>query len=121
MAVIPYQVVTTPHDGSGTKLVRWVGLTGGDTGKPFVCAAWQDKSVQFLSMDGNGVTIEGTLVPNTEDDANYDTLNDPQGNALSAITSDKTENILEHVYAIRPKAGVSLTGGTIYVLLGSSR
>lgn len=113
--------ITTPHDGSGTALWRWSNLTGGETGPPVVCVAYQDKSVQFIGMDGNGVTLEGTLVPDTTADANYDTLNDPQGNALSAVTTDKTENILEHCYAVRPKAGASLTDGTVYLLLGSSR
>jgi hypothetical protein len=120
MAVIPFQVVPTPHDGSGTKVVRWVGLTGGDSGQPFVCAAWQDKSVQFIDMDSNGVTIQGSLVPDVAT-SEWETLNDPQGNALSAITTDRLENILEHVYLIRPLAGATLTGGTIQLLLGSSR
>jgi hypothetical protein len=112
--------VVTPHDGSGTALWRWTNITSGEAGAPVVCAAWQDKSVQFLDMDGNGVTIQGSLDTDPETTA-WHTLNDPQGNALSAVTSNKTENILEHCYQIRPLAGASLTGGTVWLLLGSSR
>lgn len=117
--------ITTPHDGGGVALWRWT-LVGGETGDAVVCVRYQDKSVQFIDMDGNGVTIEGTLrlgsdgLPSTAA-GDWDTLNDPQGNALSAVTTDKLENILEHVYAIRAKAGASLTAGTVYILLGSSR
>jgi hypothetical protein len=112
--------VVTPHDGSGTALWRWTNITSGEAGAPVVCAAWQDKSVQFLDMDGNGVTIQGSLDTDPETTA-WHTLNDPQGNALTAVTADKTENILEHCYQIRPLAGASLTGGTVWLLLGSSR
>ena len=48
--------VKTPHDGSACALWRWTNITSGQAGTPVVCAAWQDKSVQFLGMDGNGVT-----------------------------------------------------------------
>ena len=120
MAVIRREFVSTPLDGSGVRIVRWVGLTNADTGEPVVVGAYQDKSVQFIDMDGNGVTIQGSLDtdPATSD---WETLNDPQGGALSAVVADKLENILEHVYQLRPLAGASLTSGTILLLLGSSR
>jgi hypothetical protein len=110
--------VTTAHDGSGTAVWRWTGLLASEAGDPVVCAAYQDKSVQFVDMDGNGVTIQGALDPAYSE---WHTLNDPQGNPLSAVSTDKTENVLEHVYAIRPLGGNTLTSGTVWLLLGSSR
>lgn len=112
--------VVTPHDGSGTALWCWTNLTSGEAGAPVVCAAWQDKSVAFVGMNNNGVTIQGSLDPDPETTA-WHTLSDPQGNALSAVTTDKLENILEHCYQIRPLAGATLTASTVWLLLGSSR
>ena len=126
MAVIAWEHVTTPVTGQGLKLVRWAGLGASDTGQPFVVAQYSDKTVQWVSTGGSGITIQGSLDssvdsagnPNTTD---WETLNDPQGNAMSAVTADKIENILEHCYQIRPSCGAGVSGATVWLLLASTR
>ena len=116
MAVIPWTVVVTPHDGGGVKLVRWLDLAANDTGRPFVVAAYPDKTVQLLGTFGGNVLIEGSM-DTSEADAVYATLNDPQGNALSGISAAKVENILEHVYLLRPSAGAGVSAVDVWLLL----
>lgn len=120
MAVIPWTRVVTPFDGGGLLLVKWLDLAANDTGQPFVCAAYADKTVQLLGTFGGNMLIEGSMDidPAT---AVYATLNDPQGNALSAISAAKIENVLEHVYLIRPSAGTGVSAVDVWLLLASMR
>lgn len=120
MAVVPWSVVVTPFDGGGVKLVKWEGLAGGDTGKPFAVAAYPDKTVQLLGTFGGNMLIEGSM-NSTVADAVYATLNDPQGNALSGISAAKIENVLEHVYLIRPSAGAGVSAVDVWLLLSNVR
>src|SRR3990170_81484 len=110
MAVVPYTTVL--RDGGGSKVVKWEGLAAPDTGQPYACVAYSDKSIQFLGTFGGNVLIEGTMDPD-KTTAVYATLNDPQGNALSGISSARIENDLEHsgsagssAQSPRPSAGV---------------
>lgn len=120
MAVVPWTVVVTPFDGGGVKLVKWLALAANDTGKPFACAAYPDKTVQLLGTFGGNLLIEGSMDsdPTT---AVYATLNDPQGNALSAISAAKIENVLEHVYLLRPSAGAGVSSVDVWLLLSNVR
>ena len=120
MAVVPWTVVVTPFDGGGVKLVKWEGLAASDTGQPFACAAYPDKTVQFVGTFGGNMLIEGSMNP-TIVEAVYATLNDPQGNALSAISAAKIENVLEHVYLIRPSAGAGVSDVDVWLLLSNVR
>ena len=116
MAVVPWTKMA--EDGRNWKLIQWTGLNGSDTGQPFVVVEYNDKTVQLTGTLTTGITIEGAMDP---DSPTYHTLNDPQGNALSAITTAKIENVLEHVYALRPNCGASVSGATVYLLLASVR
>lgn len=80
-------------------LVTWNSLAVNDTGLPFVLSQYADRSAQVTGTFGAGglVVIEGT-----NDNTNYSTLSDPQGNAIS-ITASKIEAVSEIVVAIRPK------------------
>lgn len=120
MAVVPWQAVSTPVDGRHVKVIKWEGLTASDTGQPFVVANYSDKTVQFLGTFGGSMLIEGSMDtdPST---AVYATLNDPQGNALSSITAAKIENVLEHVYLIRPSAGAGVSDVDVWLLLASTQ
>ncbi len=106
----------TPHRGVNTLLVKWpatgASFADSDTGQPFNVAAYSDKTVQIEGTLGTGVTIQGSLDP---DASAYETLNDPQGNALSAITSQKIENVLEHCYLLRPSMGTGITAVTVWL------
>ena len=118
MAVIPWRVLVTPHDGGGVKLLVWEGLAAGDTGQPFVCLAYPDKTVQLVGTFGGNVLIEGSM-DSDQATAVYGTLNDPQGNALSGISAARIENVLEHCTLIRPSAGVGVSAVDVWLLLSN--
>jgi polygalacturonase len=98
-------------------LVSWTPLTftGSDVGAAIEMGASADRSVQVTGTFGAGgsVTIEGS-----NDGTNYHTLNDPQGNAL-AVTSAKTEQVMELTRYIRPRitAGDGTTSLTVTMFL----
>ena len=116
MAVIPWTVVKTPFDGGSLLLVKWLALAAADTGRPFACGAYPDKTVQLSGTFGGNCLIEGTL---DHDAGAYATLNDPQGNALSGIAAAKIENVLEHCYLIRPSAGAGVVAVDVWMLLAT--
>jgi hypothetical protein len=122
MAVRPYEVIENPWGASGITLVKWEGLTTtDDTGEPYICPHYADKSVQLigtLGVDGE-VTIEGS---NMKDSPTYATLNDPQGSAL-VMTTLKIEAILENTYLVRPRVtdGDGNTDLDVYMLIFSAR
>ena len=118
MAVVPYTTVL--RDGGGSKVVKWEGLAANDTGQPYACVAYSDKTIQFLGTFGGNVLIEGAMDPD-KTTAVYATLNDPQGNALSGISSARIENVLEHVYYIRPSAGAGVSDVDVWMLLSTVR
>ena len=120
MAVVPWTVVTPQRSEAGVKLVKWEGLAASDTGRPFNVAAYSDKTVQLLGTFGGNLLIEGSMDPDSST-AVYATLNDPQGNALSVISAAKIENILEHVYLLRPSAGAGVTDVDVWLLLSTVR
>ena len=111
--------VATPYDGQSLKVIRWT-LDASETGDAYVVAAYSDKTVQWVSTGGSGITIQGSNDPDPAT-TDWETLNDPQGNPLSAVTTDKIENILEHCYQLRPVAGAGVSGATVWLLLASTR
>jgi hypothetical protein len=123
MAVRSFEVIRTPWDASGMILVKWEGLTKAtdDTGEPFICPHFADKSVQLIGTLGaaGACTIEGS---NMKDSPTYATLSDPQGNTL-VLTSLKIEQVLENVYLVRPSitAGDGTTDLDVYLLVHTSR
>jgi len=123
MAVRSFEVIRTPWDASGVILVKWEGLTKAtdDTGEPFICPHFADKSVQLIGTLGaaGACTIEGS---NMKDSPTYATLSDPQGNAL-VLTTLKIEQVLENVYLVRPSitAGDATTDLDVYLLVHTSR
>lgn len=129
MAVKPWRRVPTSVDGRGVLLVVWEDLQANDTGQPFVCAEYNDKTIQIDSSNlGSGITIQGTLdldelgsPDGSAVGAGWDTLSDPQGNPLAGITTEKLENILEHCYLVRPSCSLGVTDATVLLLLASVR
>ena len=97
MATINY----TLNRISGLKVSRvtWTALANGDDGQPLEAPLHSDRTVQVggtFSVGGT-VVIEGTV-----DGTNYETLTDPQGNALS-FTAKGLEAVSELVTKIRPR------------------
>lgn len=95
---------TSENLGSGDlRVIKFAGATTGDTSPVIDLAEWADRSVQVAGTFGGAtVTIEGS-----NDGANWATLNDAQGNALT-ITTAKIEQLLEVTRHTR----VTVTGGT---------
>ena len=123
MAVRSFEVIENPWGASGITLVKWEGLTKttDDTGEPYICPHYADKSVQLIGTLGVGgvCTIQGS---NMKDTPTYATLNDAQGNAMT-MDALKIEQILENSYLVRPAitAGDGTTDLDVYMLIFSAR
>src|SRR5512138_645561 len=104
MALKPQTVETPMLDG--VVVMKWV-LANGDDGAPWMSADFSDKTVQVTGTFGASgkVIIEGSNKPLASEDADFATLNDPQGNVLE-ITAAKVEAILENPMYIRPHVTV---------------
>ena len=93
---------TITEVAGGGHLVQWTGLLNGDDGAPFVGAAAADRSIQFQGTFGVGGTI---VFEGSNDGSNYQSLTDPQGNAIS-----KTAAALEAVAEVaKPYVGATLS------------
>lgn len=78
--------------------ITWPDVNGADTCTPYKgISEYGDRSVQFNGVF-NGATgrFEGT-----NDDLNYETLSDPFGVAITAVSA-KLRQVLEFVHAVRP-------------------
>lgn len=123
MAVRAYEVIENPWGASGITLVKWEGLTKrtDDTGEPYICPHYADKSVQLIGTLGTGgnCTIQGS---NMKDSPTYATLNDPSSAAL-VMDALAIEAILENTYLVRPAitAGDGTTDLDVYMLIFSAR
>ena len=123
MAVIPYEVIENPWGASGITLVKWEGLTDdtSDTGQPYICPHYADKSIQLIGTLGTAgaCTIQGS---NMKDTPTYATLNDPSSTAL-VMDALAIEAILENTYLVRPAitAGDGDTDLDVYMLIFSAR
>lgn len=101
MATVPLSV-TRAKPFADAWVISW-SLSGADDGAPMDLPMANDKSVQVSGTLG-GATI---VVQGSNDGINWETLQDPEGAALS-FTSSGLRGILEHVRFIRPVS----TGGT---------
>ena len=68
-----------------------------------------DKSIQFEG------TVTSAAVTGSNDGANFETLNDPQGNALAGIAAAKIEQLLENTVFVKPTV---TTGSVTFTLFG---
>lgn len=84
-------------------LVIWTGLLNTDTGSPVSLTDFPDRTIQLTGTFGTGgeVTFQGS-----NDGTNWNTLTDPQGNALTK-TAASLEVVTETPRYVRP----SVTGG----------
>lgn len=110
-----------PSTGAGVG-VQWTPLTTTNAdGQAWDSLDFADISVQVVGTFGVGGTllIEGS---NQATPANWATLNDPQGNALS-FTAAKMEQLLEMPRWIRPRvsAGDGTTSLTVELWARRSR
>lgn len=87
----------------GSYNILWETLTNGDTGRPLLCPHFADKSVQVTGTFGSGGTV---ILEGSNDGTNWETLNDPQGTAIS-LTVAGMYQVLENTKMVRP----SVTAG----------
>ena len=96
MATRDYSI---PAKGDRWKIIKWSGLSGGDTGQPYELAKFTNVSIHVKGTFNSGtLTIQGD---NALASPGWAALNDAQGNAL-AFTAEKIERLLENVHQIRP-------------------
>lgn len=106
---------TVENPIKGLYIVTWGPMLNGDTGRPFVCGHFQDKTVQVEGTFGVGgnARIEGSNYSGSE---TWATLSDPQGTALDIVAADPhVEAVLENPFKIRPNitAGDGTTSLTV--------
>lgn len=114
MAVIPFVGAQAPGLNQTANVASWSNLASGDVGQSIQMPAHADRSIQVDgTFGGSTVSIEGS-----NDDINYYTLSDPQGNPLTLL-SGKLKQILEVTRYIRPKvvggAGASVKATILVV------
>jgi len=99
----------------GAFIYSWFNVTAADTCAPARLPSHADKSIQAVFNSGTPTWgIEGSNDPTL---ANWADLNDPQGNALSAVATAKMEQLLENVAAVRPKTPAGTTPNVTFYLM----
>jgi hypothetical protein len=100
---------------NATMRVTWANMANGDDGAPVAFAQCADRSVQVVGTFGAGGNVKWE---GSNDEVNYATLTDPQGNALD-ITAAKIEQVSELTAIARPRvsAGDGTTSLTVIALL----
>lgn len=96
------QSTKIPTGNHKSIVIAWTGLPLNGDGDPVPFCQYTDKSAQVTGTFG-GATLQ---IEGSNDGANWATLTDPQGNALS-FTTAKIEMVAEATAQIRPK----ITGG----------
>lgn len=96
--------------------VQWPSITENDVCTPYEgFSEYSDRSVQVQGTFGVAtITVKGT-----NDGANYQTLNDPFGSALS-ITTASLKQILEYVWKMKPETSGG-TGSSVTVTIVAKR
>lgn len=94
--------------------VVWAGLGSDYVGTGYIVSGFPDKSIQIVRASGSHtITIQGS-----NDDTNYDTLNDPSDNALSALT-DGLHQVIENAYKLRPITSAAAGSTTVTMILST--
>jgi len=117
MSVVNY-VFSNPTNTQAYALTVWSGLTGGDTGQPFLYTDFADRTVQVSGTIGAAITIQGTLDIDLAT-ANWETLSDNFGNPLS-FTTHGISLITEAPLYIRPSCAAGTTNAKVSILANVS-
>ena len=97
-----------------TLKVVWSGLGNDYEGTAYIVSGYPDKSVQIVRASGSHTTT----IQGTNDNTNYDTLNDPSDNALSAL-SDGIHQVIENTYKLRPITSAAAGSTTVTMILST--
>jgi hypothetical protein len=99
-----------------TSLVTWAGLANGESGSAVQLAGQSDRSLQFTGTFGSGglVALQGS-----NDNTNWVTLNDMNGNAITASAAGLV-GVLEATAYVRPtvSSGDGSTAITVTLFCG---
>lgn len=118
MAIINY---TLENIDGNIRLVTWSGMANADTGQYYIGPHFSDCSVHVYGTFGAGgnLRMQGSNESGTP--ANPAALANPQGTILD-FTSVGIDQILEHVYQMRPNvtAGDGTTSITVKVAFTSA-
>lgn len=119
--------VLTGH--RNTRIYKWAAVVGDDECQPAPCGGYNDKTV-YAWRPAGGAALGGTLLITGSPDPSkgnysdttdtYQTLTDPQGNALSK-TANFVEAVLEGCYWLKPVPGTGITATDITLVLSSSK
>lgn len=107
-------VDTLPSGNDRCTVATWANMAQNDVGMPMGNSQYTDRSFQVAGTFGGAtVAVEGT-----NDDTNWSTLTDLQGNPL-LFTTAKIELVTEATLRIRPKVtgGDGTTNLTVSALL----
>lgn len=101
-------------------VVTWEALVGNtDVGEGVQLGGWADRTVQFVGTWAAGtVVFEGSNDSTDGADGTWQTLSDPQGNALTA-TANGIEAVLELPRWVRPRCSVAVT--SVVVIMTARR
>jgi len=118
MAVVPY---TLENIDGNIRLVTWANLATGDTGQYYVGPHFSDCSVHVYGTFGVGTNLRMQGSNESGTPSNPAPLANPQGDILD-FTSLGVDQILEHVYQMRPNAtaGDGATSLTVKVAFTSA-
>lgn len=116
MAVVNASRTELAH---GAVLFVWANMADGDTGQPVEAAGHVNKTAQIAGTFGVGGTC---VVQGSNNGTTYDSMTDPQGNAISK-TAAATEIVAESTRYIRPNitAGDVTTSITVSMLMQRAR
>lgn len=98
---------------AGTSRITWPLMGNGDVGAPVRYHSHADRSVQVTGTLGVGGTV---LVEGSLDEANFATLSDPQGVALS-LTGPKIKAVSEMTTVLRPRVSAGDVNTSLTVTL----
>lgn len=113
MPTINYAVAATKT--SKACVASWANIANGSDGAPLDQSQYTDKSVQVSGTFGAGGNLR---LLGSNDGVNWNTLTDPQGNALD-ITAAAIKFVAEATRYIKPSvtAGDGTTALTVTILL----
>mgnify|MGYP001568994872 CR=1 FL=1 len=94
-------------------LVTWTPITEADTAQPYPQPYWSDSTIHIFGTIGAGGNLRLQGSNEFTSPSNWATLKDTQRNLLNIATLPVAEQVLEHMYQVRPHptagVGMSLT------------
>lgn len=102
--------------GPGYQILRWEGLTGGDTGEPVDLnrLGGLAASVEMIGTFGGAVELKGAI-----EGTSFHSIATPTGSDVSRSSAGITE-IASTVRTVRPEAAAGVSDVDVYLLVRSA-